>query len=100
MALIDKSIEMSFSLSRLRSALSSMSIGLCSRPPCSRLLGRRPLAHAAELDQDLAGAQVWIAEPAVFPAHVKGDRRLVRGDDPALDGAGGRDLDTGKPTGR
>src|SRR5579875_1566416 len=98
MALTDKSIEMSFSLSRLRSALRSMSIGLRSRSPCSRLLGHRPLAHVAELDQNLARAQVWIAEPAVFTAYVKDDRRLVRGDDPALDGAGGRDVDAGKPS--
>ena len=65
MALMARSIEMSFSLSRLRRTLRSMSIGLPLVPPRALALVR--CAPTAELDLHLAGSQLLIAELSCWP---------------------------------
>ena len=67
MALMARSIEMSFSLSRLRRTLKSMSIGLPLVPRLVVVGG----AAAAELDLYLARSQFLVAEFALLAADVQ-----------------------------
>src|ERR1700722_10761318 len=84
MALMARSIEMSFSLSRLRRTLKSMSIWLPLVPRVVVVGG----APAAELDLHLAGSKFLVAELALLAGDVQ-DHRIRPGvDNPALDGAG------------
>src|SRR5215470_18930134 len=92
MALMASSIEMSFSLSRLRRTLRSMSIG---PPPGPRVAGRArrcgvpaagPGRGPSELHLYPAGAQLGVAELAVLAADFEGDPVLIGGDHPSLDG--------------
>src|SRR5436309_1282426 len=92
MALMASSIEMSFSLSRLRRTLRSMSIG---PPPCPRVGGRArrcgvpaagPGRGPSELHLHQAGAQLGVAELAVLAADVEDDPVVTGGDHPSLDG--------------
>src|ERR1700688_4291407 len=87
MALITRSSEMSFSLSRLRSTLRSMSIA--SR---SKLRWQVPELH---LDGSRAERGVTEAAGLLVTVHVQGHPFGVSRDDPAADGAGigGGDLD-------
>src|SRR6202044_2175144 len=78
MALMARSIEMSFSLSRLRRTLKSMSIWL---PLVPRLVVR--CAPAAELDLYLAGSQVLITKLQPLPAGLQDHPVRPGHDDPA-----------------
>src|SRR5271165_3575343 len=78
MALMAWSSEMSFSLSRLRSTLRSMSIA-----------GRSKLRlRVPELHLDGAGTKRGVPEAAPGPLDVQGDPVRVGCDDPAGDGPG------------
>src|SRR5271165_3794501 len=78
MALMAWSSEMSFSLSRLRSTVRSMSIA-----------GRSKLRlRGPELHLDSAGAERGIPEPAPGTPDVQGDPIRVGRDDPSGDGPG------------
>src|SRR5215813_535893 len=91
MALMASSIEMSFSLSRLRRTLRSMSIGPPPGPraggsagPCGVLaagIGRRP----PELHLHLARAQLGVAELEVLAVDLQDDPVVTGRDDPSLD---------------
>src|SRR6266545_7849579 len=83
MALMASSIEMSFSLSRLRRTLKSMSISLPLVPRVVVVGG----APAAELDLHLAGSQFLVAELALMAGDVQDHPARPRGNHPALDGA-------------
>src|SRR5512135_1161637 len=82
MALMARSIEMSFSLSRLRRTLKSMSIRL---PLVPRIVAGG--APAAELDLHLAGSQFLVAELALMAGDVQDHPARPCGNHPALDGA-------------
>src|ERR1700750_2074088 len=81
MALTEVSIEMSFSLSSMRSALRSMSIGFP---------GARRLIAPVEFNLDLSGTQRRITEPAAGAVDVQDHVVGVCLDHPALDGSGWR----------
>src|ERR1019366_9256839 len=83
MALMARSIEMSFSLSRLRRTLKSMSIGL-PLVPWLVVVGGAP---AAELDLHLAGSQFVVAEFALLAGDVQDHSVHPGADHPALDRA-------------
>ena len=74
MALMARSIEMSFSLSRLRRTLKSMSIWLPLVPRVVVVGG----APAAELDLHLAGSQFLVAELALLAGDRPGPPRPAR----------------------
>src|SRR5712691_12911159 len=97
MALMARSIEMSFSASRLRRTLRSMSIGLLLIRALVRAVTRvlvcavtRVLGcdriQAGELDLYLARAEGVVAVLAALPVDVDPHPVLVRAGDPALDG--------------
>src|SRR5215475_8190205 len=90
MALMASSIEMSFSLSRLRRTLRSMSIG---PPPCPRVGGRARrggvtavgLARKpSEFHLYLARAQFGVTELAALPVGLQGDPAFTGGRHPPL----------------
>src|SRR5215471_507639 len=92
MALMASSIEMSFSLSRLRRTLRSMSIG---PPPGPRIGGRArrcgvpaagPGRGPSELHLHPAGAQLAVAELAVLAGDVEDDPVLIGGHHPSFHG--------------
>src|SRR5262245_21360554 len=94
MALMASSIEMSFSLSRLRRTLRSMSIG---PPPCPWAGGRaRPGGVRVagigrgppELHLHPAWAQLGVAEVEVLAIDLQDDPVVAGRDDPALDRCG------------
>src|SRR5437879_13823737 len=88
MALTDKSIEMSFSVCRPRSALRSMSIG--SLLVCALVVGvlvAWPGADRCELDLYLARPEVSVAKPAALARHVQRDPVGARAGNPSLDRA-------------
>src|SRR5215813_9831009 len=96
MALMASSIEMSFSLSRLRRTLRSMSIG---PPPRPRAGGRaRPGGVRAagigrgppELHLHPARPQLGVAELEVLAIDLQDDPVVTGRDDPALDRCGRR----------
>src|ERR1043166_9445729 len=106
MALIASSIEMSFSLSRLRRTLRSMSIG---PPPCPRAGGRASRGGVlaaglrrgpSELHLHLARAQFRVTELAMLAVVLHGDPAVTGDDHPAL-GVPGRALCVlGQPSSR
>src|SRR6516164_2344645 len=92
MALMASSIEMSFSLSRLRRTLRSMSI---APPPCPRAGGRAgrsgvlaagPAPRRAELHLHPARAQVGETELTLLAVDLQDDPAVPGGDHPSLDG--------------
>src|SRR5499427_2488407 len=91
MALIARSIEMSFSLSRLRRTLRSMSI---PAPPVPRLgavkhrggLGSPGLARPAELDLHPPRAELVVIELDAVALDAQRHRRLAGQENPAVDG--------------
>src|SRR5580704_16065330 len=96
MALMASSIEMSFSLSRLRRTLKSMSIWL----PLVRGPGRHGWAgRAAELHLHLASAQIAVAEVVRLAVDVQGHPVRPGLEDAARHGtrAARRDRDTDQP---
>src|ERR1043166_2830674 len=105
MALIASSIEMSFSLSRLRRTPRSMSIG---PPPCPRAGGRARRCSVlaaglrrgpSELHLHLARAQFRVTELAMLAVDLQGDPVVTGDDHPAL-GVPGRALGVlGRPRG-
>src|SRR5215472_8071150 len=96
MALMARPIEMSFSASRPRRALRSMSIGSllsCAqvrtgiRPPTQSLPAQPVLVgvQRSELDLDPSRAELGIAEPQALPRNVEPDPLGVSAGDPARD---------------
>src|SRR5882757_10869222 len=95
-ALIAVSDEMSFSLSRLRSTLRSMSIAASSKVGVvlkHRVVKLRitkvvefGIRNPAELQRDAASAQVGVGEPAFTAGQAKRDAVGVRREQPALHG--------------
>src|SRR6266487_2241459 len=79
MALIARSIEMSFSASRLRSTLRSMSI--CLPPVCTR-------HGVAELKENLSRAELAVAVFALLSRYLQQDRVVAGSQYPALDRGG------------
>src|SRR5580692_2290433 len=87
MALIDRSIEMSFSVCRLRSALRSISIG--SLLVCALVVGvliASPGIDRCELDLYLARAELAVAKHAALAIHVQRDSVSARARDAAFYG--------------
>src|SRR5713226_8413363 len=90
MALIARSIEMSFSLSRLRRTLRSMSIVASPVPRPGAIkhgarLGARGVGPA-ELDLHLPGAEFDVVEFDLVTVDVQGDRGFAGHENPALEG--------------
>src|SRR5215471_13107173 len=89
MALIARSIEMSFSLSRPRRTLRSMSI-LAPPVPCpgavthGARLGVPSLARPAELDLHPPRAEFVVVELDAIPLDVQRHRRVAGQEDPAV----------------
>src|SRR5262249_46339948 len=84
MALMASSIEMSFSLSRLRRTLRSMSIG---PPPGPRAGGSAGLGRGPpELHLHPARAQLGVAELEVLAIDLQDDPVVIGGGYPSLDG--------------
>src|SRR5450755_242187 len=89
MALMARSIEMSFSASRLRRTLRSMSIGLLLIPALVRAVlaaGVTDGIQAGELDLYPARAEGFIAESQPLAVDVDQHPVLVSAGHPALDG--------------
>src|SRR6516165_11145766 len=101
--------EMSFSLSRLRSTLRSMSIAASSKV---RFVGKLQIGNPAvklfqvrvvrvvrppELHLDSTRPQVVVREPALGAVHVHRDTLGVRREYPALDGSRRSRLDPDQP---
>src|SRR5215467_1627022 len=109
-ALMTVSSEMSFSLSRPRSTLRSMSIAASSKVRfAGKLLIRRlsvgelfkfRLGHSPELHLDGAGPQVTVGEPARGAVDVHRDAIGVGREHPALHDSLRTRLDPDKPSGR
>src|SRR5579859_5886590 len=85
MALIARSIEMSFSLSRPRRTLRSMSIlAPVSRPGAVKPPPGAGLGRPAELDLHLARAQFGVAELPAVTCDVQRHGRVASREHPAL----------------
>src|SRR6516162_1990913 len=90
MALIARSIEMSFSLSRPRRTLRSMSILASPVPRPSAIKHRTRLgaggAGPAELDLHLPGAEFGVVQLDLVAVDVQGHRGVTGRQNPALHG--------------
>src|SRR5215467_851863 len=92
MAFTASSIEMSFSLSRLRRTLRSMSIGPPPGPRAGGGAGRCGVLSAGigrgppELHLHPARAQLGVAELKVLAIDLQDDPAVAGRDDPSLDG--------------
>src|SRR5215467_1368142 len=108
-ALMTVSSEMSFSLSRLRSTLRSMSIAASSKVRFvgKLIIGKLVAGNLAKLrvgqppefHLDSARTQVAVREPAVGTIHVDRDAVVVRGEHPPLYGSLRCRLDPDQPPG-
>src|ERR1700756_3093258 len=101
--------EMSFSFSRLRSTLRSMSIAASSKVGVLKhrvvkiricKLFELGIRNPPELDLDAARAQLPVPEPPLAPGQVERDAVSVRRQHPALDRALALHLHLAQPSGR
>src|SRR5580692_7674447 len=99
-ALMAVSDEMSFSFSRLRSTLRSMSIAASSKVFIVFVFVEFGVRNPPELDLDRTRAQLPLPEPALSPGQVERDAVGVRRPYPALHRALARHLHLHQPTDR